>query len=390
MSAEDETTLRPLPSQGQMCEIGEFQLLDRLGKGAMGEVFVARQKTLDRTVALKLLSAEFAKNKNFVDRFWREARVAASLNHPNIVHLHTAGQKNDIPYYAMELVEGETLRQRLDRLGKIPPREALGYIAQAARGLAYAWNLNQIVHRDIKPDNLILARDGTLKIADLGLAKPLAEDGSITVGQWQLGTPHYISPEQAAGRDDLDFRSDIYSLGATLYHLVTGRVPFEGGTAAVIMTKHLNEPLPDPRQQEPKLNPRITEIIRRMMAKDPKNRYASYEQLLADLEPFVAPPETEQKSRLVFCLLAFGVGWLGVHRLYLRYRTSGLILMAIGLTGATLNVLDGPLPPTQPTLGRGIGGLALAWAWLDLLRGLLGGFPRDARGLPLKRLREGF
>jgi len=265
--------------------IGNFRLLERLGVGGMGVVYKARQVTMDRLVALKILPPRSAKDRSFVERFIREARSAARLNHPNIVQGIDVGEADGVYYFAMELVEGESLRERIRRLGRISQGEALGIARQVALALEHA-NAHNIIHRDIKPDNILLTRNGTAKLADLGLAKR-PSDLSVTQPNAQLGTPLYMSPEQARGQSALDTRSDIYSLGATLYHAVVGSPPFTSPNAAAVITKHLFEKPPWPRDAVPELTEGFCNVLMKMLAKKPAARYQSPTQLLEDVNRLI-------------------------------------------------------------------------------------------------------
>jgi serine/threonine-protein kinase len=265
-------------------QFGAYEVLEELGSGGMGKVYRAKNVTLERIVALKTLSPFLSSDEGFVQRFLKEARVAARLNHPNIVQIYDFGCVEGIHYLAMEYVDGETLRALLKR-GRFSERDAILVIRQAIRALGVAHAIG-IVHRDVKPDNLMLTSRGELKLVDLGIAKRVDEDqgqGLTQTGQ-AVGTPHYISPEQIRGLKDLDARSDIYSLGATFYHLVTGQAPYKGTSGALVMSMHLTAPLPDPRQFEPSLSDGLCRVLRKMMAKDPAERYPDVAALDRDLQ----------------------------------------------------------------------------------------------------------
>lgn len=261
---------------------GDFELLERIGEGGMGAVYKARDLT-GRMVALKVLNKDIAGDSEFIQRFQREAKAGGALNHPNIVAAYTAGEEDGRPFLAMEFVDGESLRARFRRKGRLSEKEALAIVRGVAAGLAHAHS-NGFIHRDIKPDNVLLGRDGSIKIVDLGLAKSLEDDQRLTKTGIALGTPHYISPEQARGQKDVDHRCDIYSLGSTLYLLLTGSVPFDGSTNAEIMLKHLKEDLENPQDIVPEISLGAVMIITRMMAKKPAERYADCLQLIEDLD----------------------------------------------------------------------------------------------------------
>lgn len=273
--------------QPRLSRIGKFQLIARVGQGGMGTVYKARQESLDKIVALKVLAPRLARQRDFVERFIREAQASGRLNHPNVVLGIDAGEAEGYYYFAMEYVEGESLRQVLEREGKLPERRALEITAAIARALEHAHE-HDIVHRDIKPGNIFIAADSTPKLGDLGLAKEIHTDKSITQAGIPVGTPYYISPEQARGQEDIDQRADLYALGATLYRTVAGQVPYDGPTGAIVMTKHLNDPIPDPRKTTPGLSQATVAIIERCMQKERERRYQSARELREDLEAAIA------------------------------------------------------------------------------------------------------
>lgn len=255
---------------------GAYEVLEELGRGGMGRVFRARHVTLEREVALKLLAEQFSEDEFYVQRFLKEARAAARLNHPGIVQIYDFGQVGSHWYLAMELVEGRSLAHFLKTWGRFSELNAVVLARQTltALGVAHAAG---IVHRDIKPDNVILAKKGVVKLVDLGLAKKIDDPGASSTG-FAAGTPYYISPEQIEGRSDVDGRADLYSLGATLFQLVTGQVPFPGPSSAVIMSRHLNERPPDPRELTPELSEGFCVAVLRLMARERERRPQSAEE----------------------------------------------------------------------------------------------------------------
>ena len=282
-------------------EIGGYELLGKLGAGAMGAVFKARQKSLDRVVALKILPPSAAKDQKFIERFMREARTSAKLNHPNIVQGIDVGkdEASGLYYFAMELVDGPSLKAVLDKEKVIPEKRAL----EITRGVSSALECAEkagIVHRDIKPDNILLTQNGTVKLADLGLARQTgANDAGITLGGTALGTPYYMSPEQVRGElDKVSVRSDIYSLGATLFCLVTGRQAFTGATSALIMSKHLTEAPPKPREINPEISEECSRLILKMLQKDAAKRPQSAAELSAEIDRILSgePPAPRQRT----------------------------------------------------------------------------------------------
>jgi hypothetical protein len=283
-------TGQPLPGR-----FGAYRVLGLIGAGGMGVVYRALDEALQRPVALKTLLPALAADPEFVARFTREAQSAAALNHPNITQIYAIGQEGPIPFFAMELIEGRSLEDLVKEKGPLDPAEAASFVVQAARGLKHAAE-RSLIHRDVKPSNLMLAADGLVKITDFGLAKAARSGTQLTATGEVLGSPGYISPEQAQGAP-LDHRSDIYSLGAAFYHLVTGRLPFDAPTPVAMIIKHLNEPLRSPRAVNPAIPFPIAATIQRMMAKRPGERFQDYDALLRDLERALASPRTTAASR---------------------------------------------------------------------------------------------
>lgn len=275
--------------------LGEFEILGQLGQGGMGAVFKARQTVLRRVVAVKALQSSFAADPDFVARFHNEAVAAAALNHPNLVQVYSAGCTQDIHWFAMEYVDGETIQTRLKRLGKLDPSEAIAICMHVATALDFGWRKALLIHRDIKPDNIFLSQDGEVKLGDLGLAKSSDQQHGLTVTGASMGTPLYISPEQAEGRSSIDLRTDIYSLGATLFHLLAGTPPYRGESAVSVLLKHVTAPVPNLEDIDPTLPPAIGLVVSKMMQKDPAHRYGSYAELNADLrsvyDALLAGPE---------------------------------------------------------------------------------------------------
>ena len=274
--------LRRSTTTRQPVNIGGFEIIGRLGRGAMGAVYKARQVSMDRVVALKVLPPSLARDQNYVGRFFHEARAVAQLNHPNIIQGIDVGVSGKYYYFAMEFVDGKTVRDLLRERGRFDERGALGIVEQAAAALDHA-HRNGLIHRDIKPENIMITSDGVAKLCDLGLAKTRGSGATLTQSGLAVGTPHYISPEQARGESDVDIRADLYSLGATLFHMLSGKTPYSGTTAAVVMTKHLSEGVPDVRRIRPDVSEPVTAILRKLMAKERVDRYQTPDELLEDL-----------------------------------------------------------------------------------------------------------
>jgi serine/threonine-protein kinase len=271
-------------------QIPGYQLISKLGKGAMATVYKARQMSLDRIVAVKVLPKKLSENPEFVERFYKEGRAAARLSHNNIVQAIDVGcAPEGYHYFVMEYVEGQTLYDIMQPppIGEgrnFAEAEALDVTIQMADALAHA-HLRNLIHRDVKPKNILLTKDGVAKLTDLGLARAMDDkDAAETEAGKAYGTPYYISPEQIRGDVDIDFRADIYSLGATMYHLVTGKPPFDGETPSAVMHKHLKQPLTPADHVNTALSAGIGEIIDVAMAKNRDDRYQSTEDLLEDLQ----------------------------------------------------------------------------------------------------------
>lgn len=264
-------------------KIPGYKILGKLGAGAMATVYKAKQISLDRTVAIKVLPPKFASNPQFIERFYAEGRAAAQLNHPNIVQAFDVGRAGDLYYFVMEHVDGRTVYDDIVKHKRFSEAEALDIIIQIAEALDHA-HAKGLIHRDVKPKNVMITREGVAKLADMGLARAISdkEVAEAEAGK-AFGTPYYISPEQIRGEKEIGPPADIYSLGATLYHMVTGSVPFDGKNPSAVMHKHLKADLVAPDHVNPKLSAGISEVIEMMMAKNPAKRYRSCADLLLDL-----------------------------------------------------------------------------------------------------------
>ena len=271
----------------------KYDLEGRIGQGGMGIVYKARQRSMDRTVALKILAPKFNSKSNFIDQFIREARAAGALNHPNIIQVHDVGTENGVHYFSMEFVDGPTCLHVLRNQGKLSPGQALEIVRQTAKALDYAHE-HKLIHRDIKPDNIMLANGDTVKLADLGISKTFDEieqDNSKKI----VGTPHYIAPEAAKG-NKIDHRVDIYSLGATTYHILTGKTPYQGNAPTDILKQLLkDEPTPI-RELEPEIPDSVAELVEKMMAKDPDERIGNAMDLMKEIETIQSSGDVESKK----------------------------------------------------------------------------------------------
>lgn len=263
-------------------EISGFQLIERLGSGGVGSVYLAKHLEWDRLVAVKVLRRELAGNRLYVARLEREARLSARLDHPNIVKGLFLGEHDSVPFFVMEFVDGKTLKTLLKERGRLEEDEVIDLALQVARALDHAYR-HGVVHRDIKPGNLLLARDGTVKLADLGLARR-PDDSSVTRDGTTLGTPHYVSPEQARDPVAADTRSDLYSLGATLFHAATGQPPFDSETVGGVLSQVLDERLVPQFPEDLEISRNLRLVLRRLLAKDPARRYQTPDDLIRDLE----------------------------------------------------------------------------------------------------------
>jgi serine/threonine protein kinase len=271
-------------------QIAGYRLTAVLGEGAMGTVYRAKQLSLDRDVAIKVLSPEYANDPAYVERFLREAKAVARLNHTNIVSGIDVGEADGLKYFVMEYADGNTVAFLLNRGGALDEERALLLAQQVARALDHAFR-NGLVHRDVKPENVIITKDGVAKLCDLGLAR-LEEHGPEDVAR--MGTPSYISPEQARGDADVDIRSDLYSLGATLFHMLAGRPPFEAETPGALLAKHLTEPPPPLRSVAPDVTPETEALVARLLAKRREDRWQTPGEAAKALEERVRGLQVER------------------------------------------------------------------------------------------------
>ncbi|MBG79723.1 MAG: serine/threonine protein kinase [Phycisphaerae bacterium] len=264
-------------------KIPGYKIIKKLGAGAMATVILAQQKSLDRLVAIKILPSRFSEDQNYVERFYKEGRAAAKLNHPNIVHAYEVGQAGDNHYFVMEYVEGNTVYDRIVEEKRLGEDEAIDIMLQSALALQHAHDCG-FVHRDIKPKNLMLTTNGVVKVADLGLARH-ADDTDLAKAEAgrAYGTPFYISPEQIRGAINITGQADLYGLGATCYHMVTGRVPFTGKTPSEVMKGHLRKPLTLPDEFNTSLSAGFCRVIEKMLEKDCPDRYQCAADLVEDL-----------------------------------------------------------------------------------------------------------
>jgi serine/threonine-protein kinase len=293
--------LKDMGESQKKFEIPGYQILNQLGKGSMGIVYKAKQASVNRIVAVKVLLDALALNKEFIKRFQREAEIAAKLSHNNIVGVIDAGEIGGHQYFVMEYVEGETIKDMVEKGRVFDEKTAVKIVLAVADALQHA-HKKGLIHRDVKPENIILTKDGNVKLADLGLARPTADEKwAMAEAGMAIGTPYYISPEQVRGQVDVDIRADIYCLGGTLYHMVTGKVPYSGETPTEVMKKHVdkNTPLIPPDHINTKLSSGLGEVVEMMMAKNREERYRNPDDLILDLKCLLqgeAPMLAQQKS----------------------------------------------------------------------------------------------
>jgi serine/threonine protein kinase len=406
----------PAAPAGVPAQLGGYQIIKELGRGGMGAVYLARQVSLDRLVALKVMNAQWASNPNFLVRFVREAYAAAQLVHHNVVQVYDIGAERGLNYFSMEYVEGRSLGDILKTEGKMTPEAAAGYILQAARGLKFAHDRGMI-HRDIKPDNLMLNTQGVVKVADLGLVRtpgmeekpgqdaapvavPAALEPSgrslsslsgVTLAGQAMGTPAYMAPEQSRDATSVDPRADIYSLGCTLYVMITGRPVFEGKTAMEVMTKHASDPVTRPEAVVRDIPRAMGDVVLKMVAKKPDDRYQSMGEVIKALEDFLGlqagkATTTEQHLRVLesgvkafnasslasvrsLSLLGFfgGCLLLFVLMMFTRWWAYGTFFLALaGSTGVSYFLVRGATE--RGYLFRKVRDAILSSSWLDLLK----------------------
>jgi tRNA A-37 threonylcarbamoyl transferase component Bud32 len=321
---------------------GRYRLEAKLGSGGMSTVYLARDQTLDRDVAVKVMHREMSEQADQLERFRQEARAVAKLSHPNVVAVIDAGEDGGHPYIVFEYVEGETLKQRINRVGALDPQEALAYAIEVARGLTVAHARN-MVHRDIKPQNVLIDAEGRAKLTDFGISRQLEQDGMTATGR-VLGTTDYVAPEQAMGHG-ADPRSDIYSLGVVLYEMLIGQVPFHADSQVGVAMKHVNEELPDVQQRRPEVSAAAALVVERATAKDPAERYQEVGEMIDDLstalevEAARAGSTTGEATSVLDAVpppkrkLSTGAGWSRAAIALLVLVAAGVLVVLLFISG---------------------------------------------------------
>ena len=322
---------------------GRYRLEAKLGSGGMSTVYLARDETLDRPVAVKVMHREMSEQPDQLERFRQEARAVAKLSHPNVVSVIDAGEDSGYPYIVFEYVEGETLKQRIARVGALDTQEAIAYAIEIARGLTVAHARN-MVHRDIKPQNILIDSEGRAKLTDFGISRQLEQDGMTATGR-VLGTTDYVAPEQAMGRE-VDPRSDIYSLGVVLYEMLVGQVPFHADSQVGVAMKHVNEDLPDVQRRRPEASAAVALVVERATAKSLDERYKQIGEMIDDLSTALEVEAARAGST----------------------------------TGEATSVLDAVPPPKRKLSGRA------RWSWATIVAVILIG--EGCLRRPLHRQRE--
>jgi eukaryotic-like serine/threonine-protein kinase len=314
-----------------------YRLEERIGSGGMSSVFRAFDPMLERWVAIKLMHRDISHDPDQLERFRREARAVAQLNHPHVVTVIDAGEDDGAPYIVFEYVEGETLKERIRRLGRLPVSEAVAYAIEIGRALESAHE-NRLVHRDVKPQNVLIDADGRAKVTDFGIARSLEAQGLTATGR-VLGTTDYVSPEQALGHE-VTGQSDIYSLGIVLYEMLTGETPFKADTQVAVAMKHVREPLPDVQRRRPEISAALASVVERATAKETHNRYPTVGQMVHDLEEVLAieaarSGQATGEATTVLRSLSGDTADFAPIRLRRPKRALALTLLVLALLAAT-------------------------------------------------------
>jgi len=317
---------------------GRFRLEEKIGAGGMSTVYRAFDPTLERWVAIKLMHRDMSADADQLERFRREARAVARLSHPHVVTVIDAGEDDGTPFIVLEYVEGETLKERIRRLGRLPVAEAVAYAIEIGRALSAA-HAEKLVHRDVKPQNVLIDAEGRGKVTDFGIARSLEAHGLTAPGR-VLGTTDYVSPEQALGHDVTE-QSDVYSLGVVLYEMLSGEVPFKGDTQVAVAMKHVQDQLPDIQKLRPEISSALAAVIERGTAKETRNRYATAAEMVHDLEQVLAieaarAGETSGEATTVLRALPGDTADIAPVRLRRPRRVLVVSALVIGLIGGLI------------------------------------------------------
>jgi serine/threonine protein kinase len=289
----------PCPSFKKGSRVGDYIIDKRIGLGGMGEVYTAEQVAMRRTVALKILQRELSSDKTYLDRFFLEVRTLAQIEHPNIVRAIEAGVDGSTYFLAMNFVAGSDIKHLLDGGKRFSEAESLRIALDVAIALKYVWDKHKLLHRDIKPANIMLTPDNEIKLMDLGISKKMhGEDSEITMAGIMVGSPQYISPEQAKAEKTIDFRADMYSLGASLFHIISGKTPYPGESGMTVVAHHLSSPIPDPRQIRGDISKRTAEMIMKMMAKKKEDRFVSWDKFIAEIKTIITEPSNSKEKKI--------------------------------------------------------------------------------------------
>jgi eukaryotic-like serine/threonine-protein kinase len=337
--------------------IGErFRLEEKVGSGGMSSVYRAYDPTLERSVAIKMMHRDISSDPAQLERFRREARAVAQLNHPHVVTVIDAGEDEGAPYIVFEYVEGETLKERIRRLGRLPIDEAIAYAIEIGRALECA-HAHKLVHRDVKPQNVLIDRDGRAKVTDFGIARSMEAQGLTATGR-VLGTTDYVSPEQALGHEVTE-QSDIYSLGVVLYEMLTGEAPFKADTQVAVAMKHVREPMPDVQRRRPEISATLAAVVERATAKETQHRYATVDEMVHDLEEVLAieaarTGQATGEATTVLRTLSGDTADFAPQRLRHPKRALFLSLAVLVLVGAVIGYFatrteEGPGPAATPS-----------------------------------------
>ena len=314
-----------------------YRLEEKIGSGGMSSVYRAFDPTLERWVAIKLMHRDISNDPDQLERFRREARTVAQLNHPHVVTVIDAGEDEGAPYIVFEYVEGETLKERIRRLGRLPVSEAVAYAIEIGRALEAA-HASLLVHRDVKPQNVLIDRDGRAKVTDFGIARSLEAQGLTATGR-VLGTTDYVSPEQALGHE-VTGQSDVYSLGIVLYEMLTGEAPFKADTQVAVAMKHVRDPLPDVQRRRPEISASLAAVVERATAKETQNRYQQVSEMVHDLEEVLAieaarSGEATGEATTVLQSLSGDTADFAPSRLRRPRRALAVTLLVLAMLAAT-------------------------------------------------------